>query len=258
MGNAILWFFPAASGGQQEIDFGEILSDLQVEVVQIGSSQRSLSGRPYDLQLGGYFQVRVVLERFDSAVLERQFRSLQAHLFRGGVVGVAADKDKAWAGFSTSQVLDGSTFIDTAGSPFYNSAAALAVGDQVWVQSHIPERSFEIQTVNAFDGNRVTFDSGLLYDYKSTPVMVRHRDFWPVMVLARSARNRPFITHDHRLNSTLDLLLEEHVAGHVAMAGIGGGTPQAGTREVGWTPQEQFGDNLGEAVINPNPFLPGT
>lgn len=251
MANAKLWFFPAASGGQQEIDFLEILSDLQVEPIQIGASQRSLSGRPYDLQLGGYFQVRVVLERFDSAVLERQLRSLQAHLFRGGVCGIAADEDKAWAGFSNSQVLDGSTFVDTQGTPFYNQAATLSVGDEVWVQSHIPERSYELQTVNAFDGFRVTFDSGLLYDYKSTPVMVRHRDFWPIMVLARSARNRPFITHDHRLNSTLDLLLEEHVAGHVATASLGGASPQGGSREVGWTPQEQFGDQLGEAILVP-------
>lgn len=249
MGNAKLWFFPAAAGGQQEIDFLEGLSDLPVQPIQIGSSERSLSGRPYDLQLGGYFQARIVLERFDSPVLARQLLSLQSHLLRGGICGVAADSDKAWAGFSTSAVLEGSTFIDTAGTPFYNQSATLSVGDEVWVQSHVPERSFELQTVNAFDGNRVTFDSGLLYDYKSTPVMVRHRDFWPVMVLARSARNRPFITHDHRLNYTLDLLLEEHIAGHVAMSTLGGTAPAGGTREVGWRPQEQLGDDLGDRVL---------
>lgn len=227
MGDAAIYYYPSPTGNLETIDVGEGFSDIQPQQIDDGTANRSAGGRLFSVSWGGYWEARFIVDRIDSssrAALIRNLRSLERHLRRGGAIGIAHDAAKAWAGFVTGPLLRDSTSVVTQGSPFYNTSAAVVATDTVWIESGLPSSFKEQATLSAVVGNKLTLSAGAIYDHRDQPIMVRHEHFYPYMKLARAARGRPILTHDHGLNWTLDLLLEEDTAGLAAFAGLGGAT----------------------------------
>jgi len=225
MGNPVIWFYPSATTGLVEIDFGEGLSDLQITPIREAEDARAYDGSLYRSVLSGREQVRIVLDRFTDAALARKFESLQTHLERGGAISFSADKEKAWAGFANSP-LAGATEIPTEGHAFgaYYSTPNLSAGDVMCIESVNPEALREFVAVDGllYDDLSITAQTTILYEYTILPAMVRYRDFWPVLQMPAGELGRAIVTHDHRISYTLDLTLETNPATIAALAGAAG------------------------------------
>lgn len=218
MGNAAIWYYPDPLGAVEKIDFGTPteygFTDLQEVPVVDAATARAQSGARTTTVRSRLLRMRFVLERFSGLAsagqdLARHLLSLQAHLERGGTIGVALDEDKAWASVTTATSLArGTSGILTKGPGWYNTAATLAANDELVMQSEPPEGVREwvkLSSVSA-SGKTLTLSAGCRYTY-GTRVLIRHRGFHPALKLADVAR--PFITHEHRLAYTLDLTLDE-------------------------------------------------
>lgn len=245
-GNAAIWFLPKPFGDIEEIDLGEPLSDLQRTVMVSEVSAEAINGRISTVRLAARTRVRVLIERFVDPVLARKLRTLENHLQRGGVMAIAEDKDKAVAAFIEATPDRGDNGFVLQGRPFpFNPSAALEVGDFVTVQSPSPKYLYEEQEMALAlpIGSNLVALSLLTFDYTGEPwALFRHRGFWPVMQVPLASRASTFLTHDHRISWTFDLLLEESqpmlesAASHPELAIITGNVdPQRGwTFDPNW------------------------
>ena len=93
------------------------------------------------------------------------------------------------------------------------STAAPSSGDVLYVESFGPDAKREEVRVHSFDPltRELQTESPLKYNHQGS-ILIRHRDFFPV--LFRSARNneQAMLTHDHRISYTWDLTLEAYPA----------------------------------------------
>jgi len=222
MGNPRIYFYPDELGSLETIDFGEGLSDLQItqrrEVfdgyTRAGSFTRSV-GR-------SYLEVRIILENFTNQTLVRQFESLSSHLERGNPIGFALDHDKAWAGFVRTTTRfgyyspdRGETEAVTSGNMFrsWSSSATISTGDEVVIASASPSGLRETRQTSGGttpSGQIVLINSDpLIYTHRNAPIVVRHRDFFPALIMPEESIGDPIITTNHRISHTLDLILVE-------------------------------------------------
>ena len=246
MGNAVIWFYPSGPTGLVEIDLAEPLSDLQIDPIREVEDARAYDGTLYRSILSGREQVRIVLERFVDEALARKLESLQSHLERGGTMSFCNDKDKAWGGF-TETAMAGGTFIGTGGPAFTanNSAAALAAGDTICIESMNPEGMREFVSVDAVSATdtEITTQQAIIYDYTLLPALVRFRDFWPVLQWPASQMGRSIVTHDHRISYTLDLTLETNPGTIAALA------ENAETLAPDGVPADQGSGTIEDAIV---------
>lgn len=209
MGNAAIYYYPDPATALTTVDLGENFSDIQDEPKSIGSSERSLAGRIFTRQVGGYLRVRFVLERFTSESLVRKLYALQNFLHRGGLIGVANDADKAWFAFATGEVQAGTTAIPLkVANQSYNASGSPGT-DEVSISSHVPEVARELAVVSSVSSSTLTLSAGTTLRFQQQPVFLRHRHFYPFMRLSPGERERPILTHDHGYLYTLDMTLEE-------------------------------------------------
>lgn len=212
---AIYWY-PDPRGTLETIDFGDVgeneLSDIQEFP---GAEVRDARGGDQTQRrtfLGETFRVRIILERFGpvgQSSLERDLAALQVHLDRGGRIGFSGDHAKTWAVMPAGAPSRGDATIYTPTPPFsaWSSSGAIAAGDEVVIEQGNPDPKREIQLVDTTTSARITLDRGLRWTFSAPPV-VRWRDFYPVLRRPKDQVGRPLVSHDHRVNFTLDMTLE--------------------------------------------------
>jgi hypothetical protein len=133
---------------------------------------------------------------------------MSSHLELGGAIAFTADTSKLWAGFSTSPPSRGDTAISTNGNVFSAlSNGAIASGDILAIQSPNPMAYLEYQRVNTATANSFTLHTTVRYDHPETRTLIRWRDFYPVLRMPEGSLSKNFVTHDHRLTYTLDLVV---------------------------------------------------
>jgi len=185
MGNAAIYYYPSPSAGLETIDIGEgIAGVLEADPVQMGGSATSLTHR-FDSPLGSFLRVHI-RHVFGSSghSLYRELRSLENHLNRGGYCGIATNSTKAWAAFTIATCRRDQTTIKCKAPQFYNlTSAALASGDEVMIESSVPESHRETQTASSLTSNLLTLSAGLTFDYQETPILCRYDGFYPLLVL---------------------------------------------------------------------------
>ena len=221
MGNPCFYYYPVPGGALQTINLGtERLSDLVVTRERPVSDAVSRTMGIYRDSGGMRERVQIVMERFKSDSLVRQFNNLSTHLERGGWCGFTLDTAKLWAGYisghSTPGLLyQGHQLVTVPGSNSWSSwsAGELADDDPIVIESYPPESIHESHRMNGTLGatsTTVFFDDKLENNYRS-PAIVRYRDFWPCLKIPQSAvselANRPIVVSHRRLNHTLDLTL---------------------------------------------------
>jgi hypothetical protein len=230
VGNAAIYYYPEADGNLVVIDLGEPLSDMQAQPVRIVDTNVGQDLEPSTVDLGGSHRVRVVLERFTGASLVAQLRTFESHALRGLPFGVVSDTALSWAGFALGSTIDRDRAqITTGGTSFFawSAAGSLTAGDVVVIHSANPEYKHEQRVITGYSATTgvVTFGASnrTVYSYEVGPIVVRHRDFLPVVYLDPGARSRPILTHDHRINYTLDLTCLYSPAGMASLYSDGGG-----------------------------------
>jgi len=156
-------------------------------------------------------RVRIVLERGLSAGNVRDLRQLEDHLHRGLPVGFAREHTKAWAAFGGS-TFRGFTYIVAGAGAFtaWESAAALASGDEVAIESAPPEGEIEMHAISSVSSTTgyVTLNGETILRSFAGPIIVRHRDFYPALRMPDDRIGRPIVTTERRLSWTLDVELE--------------------------------------------------
>jgi hypothetical protein len=208
MADPALWYYPSASAGLRNVDFGEGLTEFVEDDLPERADARSGDLTPWPAYAGTTYRRTIILERFGEAggtALERRLQTFLTHVRKGGLFGFAVDADKAWAGLATTAA-GGDTSLATTGSGFtiWAPDATLAAGDEVVVESSAPEWNYEIHSLDALSGRTVTLNEPLAYDY-GRYVLVRHRDFLPVCYVRPEDLGQAILTTDARIGYTLRL-----------------------------------------------------
>lgn len=210
MGTPRIYFYPDEMGTLEEIDLGEELSDLTETPGAEVEDAVTLDGLFSRNLLRQTYKVRLYLERFGSlggSSLERKLKTLEAHLFAGGFIGFTRDETKAYCAQSQGGFSRGQTIFYGGTNGFTNwaSGAIPAAGDEVAIESGGPGARREYTTVGSFSAGQVVLGDTARYSHPGAPLM-RHRDFYPVLYLAREDL-RPTTSHDHRRNFTWEVTL---------------------------------------------------
>lgn len=242
MGNSAFYYSPhpdTSKVATQTIDLGETISDLQITPYRISHDAVSIGGRLSRVNRRVGLRARIILERFTDNELAEKLYTMGDHIERGGAVSFTVDTAKCYAAFVRA-LPDEFYAAPTRGTYLMGSAlfdeystTAPAAGDVLFAESFGPDAKREEVRVHSFDSvsRELQLSHPLRYNHQG-PLMIRHRDFFPV--LFRSARNneQPMLTHDHRISYTWDLTLEAYPAHLLELFYSGqdiGGGPSTGT-----------------------------
>tara|TARA_Y100000592_G_scaffold22763_1_gene35307 strand:+ start:994 stop:1875 length:882 start_codon:yes stop_codon:yes gene_type:complete len=242
MGNSAFYYSPhpdTSKVATQTIDLGETISDLQITPYRISHDAVSIGGRLSRVNRRVGLRARIILERFTDTELAEKLYTMGDHIERGGAVSFTVDTAKCYAAFVLSEA-DDFFASPTRGTyrmraPLFDeySSTAPASGDVLFVESFGPDAKREEVRVHSFNAvtRELQLSSPLKYNHQGS-ILIRHRDFFPV--LFRSARNneQAMLTHDHRISYTWDLtlecysahLLELYYSGRDAGTGASAGT----------------------------------
>lgn len=239
MASAKIYYYPDPDGPVVTIDLLTNLSDLEEipeDVVDVAESTHGDQSR----QLWrSRLRVRALLERFSGSSsagqgLARDLLSLRHHLMRGGSIGLTADSSKAWCAWSVGVMASaGATIISTRGDPTSGWAGGtVASGDELVVFGGQPAPPYEWTTCSSLSGAKLTLATGLRYSY-DTRVGIRHRNYFPALILPADQAGAALLTHERRTNYTLDLELVEDIAALDAMSHLGAGELRGTTYQQG-------------------------
>ncbi|MFZ9975331.1 MAG: hypothetical protein ACO3GM_00840 [Candidatus Limnocylindrus sp.] len=205
MSGAAIWYYPnstRSAGGAlsiQEIDLGEPFGALEAEPIQVGALAKARGGARSLVIHQNSLRVRLFIDRVTDPDLVAALHTFESHMRRGGVIAVANNAAKAWAGYATSPPVKGDTVIRTSGNPWgalSGSTQQVAAGDQVWISSPSPESFRDVGVVDsaAFAAvDRITLASALAYSPALTPILVRHRDFYPALTMLDPNQDEPVV-----------------------------------------------------------------
>jgi len=219
MANPSFWYFAGGSYTDEvtEIQFGGPLSELSWVPIRDRRSGWTLAGSMRSVVNTGRLRVTISLGPFNDSgsmqYLAHQLESMSAHLERGEPVSFAADRNKAFAAGLSLGVNPGDTSLIHTDNLFeeYGGSIALAANDILCIESPNPEHKREYCRVDdplALTANSLTLADAIRYEYNELPVMVRHRDFFPVLYMPEQELGKSIVTWDHRLTFSLDVTLE--------------------------------------------------
>jgi len=252
MANPSFWYFAGGSYTDEvtEIQFGGPLSELSWVPIRDRRSGWTLAGSMRSVVNTGRLRVTISLGPFNDSgsmqYLAHQLESMSAHLERGEPVSFAADRNKAFAAGLSLGVNPGDTSLLHTDNLFeeYGGSIALAANDILCIESPNPEHKREYVRVSdplPLAANSMTLADAVRYEYTELPVMVRHRDFFPVLYMPEQELGKSIVTWDHRLTFSLDVTLETSPDDLAALgwdpydldSSITVGTPPAGLMESG-------------------------
>jgi len=213
---AFFWYPIGATSGTtlETTDLLEVLSSLEEEPIREVEDARGTDGGYTQSSTGSpRLAVHLRLERFINETLACQIMGLQSALERGWAVGFCADQSQAWAGFATATPSRGDTSI-SVGLAAFPGSGTLSAGSWISVEGLGSQGCRELVKVLSIATGTITLDSStpLLYTYDDSCVLVRHRDYYPVVVWPKNRRRQPIITTSRRINWTLDVTLETEPA----------------------------------------------
>jgi hypothetical protein len=225
MGNPAIWYYPDPTGGIEEIDLVDV-SMIEPTSERFRTDEEGITGSISVTDYGMRHTYRIARERFEGLTqagedLVEKLYTLENHLQRGGYFAFAFDRDKAWGGFLDASYDRGDVAINTRGNVFeYNPSATLATDDRVIIQSANPEGRLERKRISSLTGNVVTLASGLANKFFRHPVILRQRDFLPMLRVP--AGSGSIISTDGRRNYTLTIECVEDVEAMFMFASFGG------------------------------------
>jgi len=222
MANPSFWYYPNESQ-LLEIQLPAPLTELSWVPLRDRRSGWTIAGDMRSAVNTGRLRVTITLGPYndtgDYQYLSHQLESMSAHLERGLPVSFAADRERAWLSEASQTTGSNKIVHGTNVCSAYNASAAFAVDDIMCLESPNPELNREYLRVTSIWSYLPQFLTAteVRYTYEEGPVMLRHRDFFPVLYLPEDMLGNSIVTHDHRLTFTLDVSLEQSMAGQVAL-----------------------------------------
>jgi len=208
-----LYWYPAGSRTLQKVELG-FVSDLRPIDTQDAEEVLTGNSAPYRTTFGRARLVPIIKERFTSASLRRELEAVVNHLRAGGVVGFSLDDSKALARFGTPPASADTSIALDAVDPWasWGDSPAYVSGDEIRIEQ--PGRVLRAETVTyTSETSSAITTSAVLNTFDAGPVLIRYRDFYPVLRLpANLANSADLLTHDRRLNYSLALPLVEYPA----------------------------------------------
>ena len=202
MATARFWWYPGGEGHVEQLEIPEAVgvSDLQFTPAQLTGQAGGLSGARYTALISGYDEIVLSFANFNDEPFRRRLEALQRHLQAGFMCSFALDYDKAWAGFAVASPAQDDTAIVTTGNAWsYNGSATMANGDEVII-AHPPPATFKAEPhlVASMTGTTTLgLQTDLVFNYTDDPILVRHRDFYPILVSMGSSL-QPLVTSERR------------------------------------------------------------
>lgn len=232
MGSPTFYLYPKSDGALVTVTLPQPLSDLRTDAGAVCAVPVTADGVPSTLLERTTLRVRIRFGPYghqtNAAALYRGMHLVQGHLDRGGVVGFAADSAKAWCGVIPGAPNQGGATLRTTGNGFSTWAplAAFASGDEIVLEEGAPGWRSEMVTYTSQSGQALTVaglgpGGGFAHAYSSPPILVRHRDFFPVLWRAQGERDEPMMTADRRMSYTLDCELQYSPAMVLALFNAG-------------------------------------
>ena len=219
MANPSFWYYSGGSFTSEvtEIQLGGPLSELSWVPIRDRRSGWTLAGSMRSVVNTARLRVTISLGPFNDSgsmqYLAHQLESMSAHLERGEPVSFAADRNKAFAAGILTGMNPGDTTLFHNNNLFdeYGASIALAANDILCIESPNPEHKREYCRIDdplTSSANSLTLADAVRYEYNEMPVMVRHRDFFPVLYMPEQELGKSIVTWDHRLTFSLDVTLE--------------------------------------------------
>lgn len=205
MPRRMVWTWPLDSGPVATLDWGYSLQKLTPILMRDRVDTLDGLRRPYSLDFGAELRVQVRKERTDDATgIARQFVILDSILKRGGVIGLADDRTKAFAAYATTPIRAGDTTIYLGLNTYAGllpDALNLVAGDQLVIESGNLEGKREQVTVSSVTvgvGTTIALSTTVMQDYDETcGVMVRHRHFYPALRLPADQANVTLVSDEY-------------------------------------------------------------
>ena len=222
MANPSFWYYPTDSS-LVEIQLPGPLTEFTPIPLRDRRTAWTLAGTPMSVVHSGRMRVTITLGPFNDTGsfehLARKLDTMSSHLERGLPVSFAVDRERCW--LSSCVTTPGSTVVvyGTNTCAAYNASASFTTGDIMAIESPNPEGHREYAHVAglALTDPEFTASEGVQYAPETQPLMLRHRDFYPVLYMPEDQLGRAIVVHDHRLLFTLDLTLEQGLDGQVAL-----------------------------------------
>lgn len=245
----ILYYPQDARGRLQTIDLGRPLGSLGEVSRVLVSAETALDGGVHVQPISEEVRIRVSLEFPGTGEsLWAKLYNLQTHLLRGGVISLAVDPDRAWAGYTQTGYKDESTLFFTRGNTWrYPGLTSAAIPDASLIAIAAPGELPQIATLSAAissSSTRVQIASpGLLRRLDAAPwLLIRDRDYYPALRLPAdildAAPTLLTSTDDRRIVYALDAELVECTRTIAIMASSSPGVlpDQAGggTQRIPW------------------------
>ena len=222
-------YYPSGAASTR-IDIDWDINTIGVNItpgpVRVVVDQQTSIGTVKRLNRLGGRTVTITIDRFSAldAVGQALYRDLLAmisHLELGNSVAFALDSSKMAAGWGMAPET-GDDFINwsrNALPPGLDSNLAnWEAGDELLIQGMQPLAQSELVVYASGAGmssTRLNLSDTVRLSYaEQGPVLIRPRDYYPVLRMPESAVGTSRLTQDFRLNSTLDLPLYEDIGGY--------------------------------------------
>ena len=193
-GRAVVFYYPVSKGARATlttIDFGTVRpSDVIEETQPDRTDTLTGDGTRYSTWRGSGLRVTVRAERFlgysgsDAASFRRAIETLQSHLDRGGSIGLSLDYAKTFCVSLSSASLRGDTALTHGSNTFaaWNGSAALAAGDEVWIEGGDPSYNRESHIVSTATSTQTVLSEAQEYEASAGDSRwLRWRYFWPAL-----------------------------------------------------------------------------
>ena len=194
----------------------------QTQATSMGGYRALWAGRQRDM-------LRVTLDRHDATVsagqaFRRDLESMLTHLHLGGWVAFAGDTTKTGAAWLSGAPAPGAPSVIATAYSFAlpsTPAVTLPIGTEVYLEGHNALlRKREMTTVGSTwtlaSGGVIALQTAIRYGRSDdTPVLMRHRDYYPRLIMPAEGMGRSPMTSKLRLTYTYELELEVDIGGLV-------------------------------------------
>jgi hypothetical protein len=237
MAGSRFYYYPDSDGELQKVQLGFFASECHPKVFRNVSQVRAGLGSVYNTVHGGGRTVKIMLEFGEGETLVRQMQALEVHLKSGKPCSFAFDDTQTFCAALETEPVRGTSNLDQLTTSFYayESDALPAAGDVLVVQSPLPEFLSEAVTVATASASRITTNAALKFTYTGSPVIIRHEQFHPYLVLAAGEHDKDLLTSNHGTDWVFNALFIEDTAalhaieGYAVASSHSGENPTAGS-----------------------------
>lgn len=200
------FYYPDATGDDLEIlDCGVFASDIQDHPIRDATVTVAGTGRYTNVLHGARQEVRIIIELGNDLVTAEKFQTLEVLLKEGATVGFAFDTLDAWLYVLDDLPARGATKL-TVGTSVLTSwgSGVVAAADPVVLQSPLLSYVREHNVVSSYFAGLATMTRAVQRTFTDAPVVMRHKWFFPAIMLSPNQRTSSILTHDHGFNWTFD------------------------------------------------------